>query len=196
MKKNFLISLLGCLLAFDSLKWLDGAHIIQSAGNDGHWGTWGNPSYCPPEQYVYGMRLRSEHKQGSGDDTALNDITLLCSFKQGPDYSYIHNKGGPYGTWLGTVASSSFSDPVVGYSLQIEPKQGGDDDSAANNLALYTKNGVALIGQTFTSWGVWQTANYCPQGWAVVGFVTRVEDPQGSDDDTSLNGVRMFCKPF
>jgi hypothetical protein len=44
----------------------------------GSWGTAANPSYCGAGQYVCGVRLYTEPDQGGGDDTALNDINLMC----------------------------------------------------------------------------------------------------------------------
>ena len=170
--------------------------LIMSTQNDGLFGTWGEKQMCPPNQYVYAMRLRSEPNQGSGDDTALNAIELLCNNKQGSGYTAILSKQGPFGLWSPNVYCTSFSDPVVAYNLLIEPPQGSGDDTGANNLVLYCNGGTQLSAQVQTNFGVWQPVNRCPLGMAVVGLITRVEDNQGSEDDTTLNGVRMFCKPY
>ncbi|XP_002163773.3 1-phosphatidylinositol phosphodiesterase [Hydra vulgaris] len=172
------------------------ANIIMSTQNDGIFGTWGEKQMCPPNQYVYAMRLRSEPNQGSGDDTALNAVELFCNNKQGQSYTAISSKQGPYGLWSPNVYCSSFSDPVVGYNLLIEPAQGSGDDTGANNLVLYCNGGTSLTANVYTNYGAWQPVNRCPYGMAVVGLITRVEDNQGDNDDTALNGVRMFCKPF
>lgn len=44
----------------------------------GHWGSWSGYMYCPANHYVCGARARVEKKQGSGDDTAMNGMQLLC----------------------------------------------------------------------------------------------------------------------
>ncbi|XP_051777969.1 vitelline membrane outer layer protein 1 homolog, partial [Erpetoichthys calabaricus] len=43
-------------------------------------------------------------------------------------------------------------------------------------------------------WGEWQFRENCPNGWIAYGFAMKVEAPQGSGDDTALNGIRLFCK--
>lgn len=40
--------------------------------NTGIWGTWFAAVYCPLGQYIVGFNTRTEGRQGSGDDTALN----------------------------------------------------------------------------------------------------------------------------
>jgi hypothetical protein len=43
------------------------------------WGDWGDIHYCPNNGWAVGFALKTESPQGSGDDTALNGISLLCS---------------------------------------------------------------------------------------------------------------------
>ena len=42
------------------------------------WGGWAAETYCPAYYYVCGLRQRVEADQGSGDDTAVNDIMIIC----------------------------------------------------------------------------------------------------------------------
>ncbi|XP_058040088.1 vitelline membrane outer layer protein 1 homolog [Ahaetulla prasina] len=42
-------------------------------------------------------------------------------------------------------------------------------------------------------WGVWTWIDKCPPGSYAIGFSIRVEEYRGASDDTSLNGIRLFC---
>jgi len=44
-----------------------------------------------------------------------------------------------------------------------------------------------------TSWGNWGSWAFCYPGDYVVGVTLRVESPQGRDDDTGLNAIRLRC---
>ena len=44
----------------------------------GKWGSWREPSFCPPNHYVCGLSQKVENSQGKGDDTALNSVALEC----------------------------------------------------------------------------------------------------------------------
>ncbi|WP_157798244.1 hypothetical protein [Aeromonas cavernicola] len=162
---------------------------------DGFWGEWGNIAKCPAEQYVKGYRLRSEPKQGDDDDTALNDIELYCSPLNSSGNAKIYSAFASWGTYSADTFCSGNNNPVIGFDIKIEPKQGDGDDTAANDVDLYCKSGV-LSASVNTSWGNWSPVQYCPTGKAVVGIVTRVEGKQGSEDDTALNGVRLICENY
>lgn len=162
---------------------------------DGFWGEWGNIVKCPADQYVKGYRLRSEPKQGDDDDTALNDIELYCSPLNISGNAKIYSAFSSWGTFSADEFCSGNNNPVVGFDIKIEPKQGDGDDTAANDVHLYCKSGL-LSASVNTSWGNWSPVQYCPSGKAVVGIVTRVEGKQGSEDDTALNGVRLICENY
>ncbi|KAK9396380.1 Vmo1: Vitelline membrane outer layer protein 1-like, partial [Crotalus adamanteus] len=47
-------------------------------------------------------------------------------------------------------------------------------------------------------WGLWTWIDKCPPGSYAIGFSIRVnlcavEEYRGASDDTSLNGIRLFC---
>ncbi|KAF7781636.1 hypothetical protein PRUB_b0927 [Pseudoalteromonas rubra] len=171
-------------------------YYAQRQPTDGYWGGWGNVVTCAANNYVYGYRMRSEPPQGSGDDTALNDVELYCAPRGSNSYYRIFSKYASWGNWSSNAFCSGGYNPVTGFRMRTEPPQGGGDDTAANDVQLYCQNGALISAGANSGWGDWSSRYSCPSGQAVTGIITRVEDSQGGDDDTALNGVRLICAPF
>ena len=95
----------------------------------GFWGVWGPAENCPRGGFATSFSLRVESPQGGGDDTALNSICLQCSTG-----GEVCSRQGYWGSWASSGTSSS---GFNGAQLRIESKQGGGDDTAANNLVLF-----------------------------------------------------------
>jgi len=45
---------------------------------DGYWGSWSQWVYCPTGKKIIGFQTRVEPSLGKGDDTALNNVRILC----------------------------------------------------------------------------------------------------------------------
>ncbi|XP_069506420.1 vitelline membrane outer layer protein 1 homolog isoform X2 [Ambystoma mexicanum] len=163
---------------------------IINVANGGSWGDWKFLDMCPDKQYARGFAIKVEHHQpDKADDTSLNGIRLVCT---DPEYKKGHNiesAVGGWGEW--TTTSWCPSGVLVSFSLQVESKKGYGDDTAANNIRFYCSGGVVIDGYGGHSgkYGPWSDS--CLKG--VCGIMTRVEDHQGSQDDTALNDVRFFC---
>ena len=54
-----------------------GVDWVDVAGGMG-WGAWRGRTYCPAHKYVCGIEQRVEGDQGGGDDTAVDDIAIIC----------------------------------------------------------------------------------------------------------------------
>jgi len=158
------------------------------------------PDWCPANSFVYTVALRSEAGLGSsGDDTALNAITLGCFDRSTGAYmGDITSTQGGFGTWLAgsTVLPFNVNNPVIGGNMKIEGNQGSGDDTAANAVQLEAKNSSLVTPNASTAFGNWGTLQACPAGFAVCGVETKVEGNQGSGDDTSLNGIAFTCCSF
>ncbi|KAG8547021.1 hypothetical protein GDO81_029313 [Engystomops pustulosus] len=125
-----------------------------------------------------------------GDDTALNAIRLYCASPSTRDtQETITSSESSWGDW--TPVSWCPSGHLMSFALQVEPKQGDGDDTAANNIMMQCSDHTVLTGKggywgTFGSWS-WT----CPSG--ICGIQTRVEGKQGRGDDTALNDVKFGC---
>ena len=87
---------------------------------------------------------------------------------------------------------------VGGYSMRVEPPQGGKrDDTALNAVALYcydrAGNMVERIEPHPGFWGNWGGQDHCPQGTYATAFALKVEPQQGRGDDTGANSVKFNC---
>jgi len=63
-----------------------------------NWGRWFEWSYCPANTFASGFQLESEPMQGGGDDSALNQVYLLCTKPNRTMASArVHSGGGDFG---------------------------------------------------------------------------------------------------
>ena len=83
---------------------------------------------------MIGFDVLEEGNQGSGDDTALNDVDLYC--KSGGYVSASVNYA--RGSWKPKqMCPVGFA--VMGIRTQVESDQGNGDDTALNGVELYCK---------------------------------------------------------
>ncbi|XP_052009372.1 vitelline membrane outer layer protein 1-like [Xyrauchen texanus] len=170
---------------------------VMTVSNGMHWGSWGQEEMCPTGTYAAGFSLKVEGTQGDGDDTALNGIRLHCidpsrnSEYSHKHYSTVQSEVGSWGTWTNIKwCSSGF---LKTFQLRVEQSQGKGDDTAANNIRFTCSNSGEILDGSGLMWGDWSDWSYTCQGKGICGIKTRIELPQGSGDDTSLNDVTMYC---
>ena len=94
---------------------------------------------------IVGVRIRSQRPSGSEDDTATHEVKLVDSegyFLSPVDYWYVkwdvrgyHQLDG-YWSWdrcpVGTF--------ITGFRTQVEPDQGGGDDTGLNRVEFQCEN--------------------------------------------------------
>ncbi|XP_072517805.1 vitelline membrane outer layer protein 1 homolog [Salminus brasiliensis] len=182
------------LLLASSARGLRPIKSILTASNGGQWGDWGEKEMCPTGYYAAGFSLKVENPLGVGDDTALNGICLYCVNKYASwpfaNFAEVTSDTGPWGKW--TEPKWCKSGKLMSFQLRVEPPKGIRDDTTANNIMFQCSGGEELVGggPNWGSWGGW--SKWC-RGTGICGILTKVEKPQGSGDDTSLNDVIFLC---
>ncbi|MCE0463237.1 hypothetical protein [Pseudomonas uvaldensis] len=174
------------------------AAVPSDTSEQGPWGDWGAPAYCPANQYVWGFRVKGEPYQGSGDDSALNAIQLICKDTNTGAKTYIRSLEGRWGTWGKDHLCQET--PAIGFAIQVERFQGRDkekgskDDTAAGNIKM-TCGSETLVGDPPAAWGDWTRFYSCLDEGVkkIKGFRTKVEPDQGNGDDTALNAMQVYC---
>jgi len=66
--------------------------------------------------------------QGGGDDTATNNVRMMCT-----DGQVLDVEGPVMGDWLSNATCPAGS-AISGVRLQIEKNQGGGDDTSVNKI--------------------------------------------------------------
>jgi hypothetical protein len=173
------------------------AEVIK-VDNGGKWGVWGDPYMCPEFTYVVGFTLRTEESQGGGDDTALNNLELICS-----DGTRVREKesseGGPaheWGEWRHPDAACPAGRYMTGYKLKVEGRQEDGDDTAANSMLGICSDDSKIICSDSEDWGwgTWGSTASCPSGKRVCGAALKIEPYQADGgDDTAVNDVALYC---
>ncbi|NXJ55405.1 VMO1 protein, partial [Spizaetus tyrannus] len=151
---------------------------VLTVPNEGHWGKRGSRQFC---HYGYANGFVLKPSQFGRDDAALSGVCLHCQ-----DDSVIESLVEVWGTWTSFhVCPGGY---LISFSLRTEKSQGGGDGKAAN-IQFRCSDGTVLVGDGL-SWGrfgPWsKSCNLC-------GLQTKVEPPQGLQDDTALNDVKFFC---
>jgi hypothetical protein len=183
--------------------------------NGGRWGNWQQPLFCPQGSYASGFALRVEQPlknksyfgnvenavpglsaiipTSNPDDTALNNVTLTCSDRQGHKIVSFSSPQSPNWGQMGLETFCSYGAFITGFNLLVEPPQGDGDDTAANSMVATCSNGAVLKPSNGGPWGNWGQYRYCPGGTAVCGMSLKIEPSIGDGDDTSVNDVILHC---
>uniref|UniRef100_A0A8C1N6K5 Vitelline membrane outer layer 1 homolog a n=1 Tax=Cyprinus carpio TaxID=7962 RepID=A0A8C1N6K5_CYPCA len=160
---------------------------VLTVPNGMKWGSWGYLDLCPNGTYAAGFSLKVRW--------GLTGIRLHCislsnvlkgSFE---DYTSVQSEVGSWGWWTDIKwCPCGF---LTAFQLRVESSQLFGDDTAANNI-MFRCTQEYLYGDG-TLWGKWGDWTQMCRGTGICGIKTRIEEPQGSGDDTALNDVRMFC---
>ena len=166
--------------------------VVLQTNNGTPWGKWGQARFCPEGTFATGFALKVEKYQSEDDDTAVNNIKLVCG-----NYSYFEFEGDSRSSW-GTYGGNSYcpnSTFIKGFSLKVESDQPlGHDDTAVNDMKAFCGHNFVEVhssnGQKFGSFG---NSAYCPGNSSICGFSLKSEEPQGMADDTAVNDAAFYC---
>ena len=166
--------------------------VVLQTNNGTPWGKWGEARFCPANTFAIGFSLKVEGHQSEDDDTAVNNIKLVCG-----DYSVFEFEGDSRSSW-GSYGQNSYcpnNSFIKGFALKVEKDQPlGHDDTAVNDMKVFCGNNYEEVGSTngqrFGSFG---SNAYCPGYSSICGFSLKSEEPQGMADDTAVNDVAFYC---
>nr|AAX54597.1 vitelline membrane outer layer protein I-like protein [Pacifastacus leniusculus] len=115
---------------------INGIKLFCTSGNDGsetevtsnqqQWGSWTDRRQCPHGRLT-SMRLRVEGRQGSGDDTAANNLDMRC--QNGQELGGGGNNWGDWSPW----ETCQLGQAICGLQTRVEGTQAGDD-TALNDV--------------------------------------------------------------
>ncbi|CAF1451213.1 unnamed protein product [Rotaria sordida] len=160
----------------------------------GPWGEFTDTVYCDANTWAIGFRQRVERPcSGNCDDTALNALELLCGKKDGTSVKSITSHNGFWGDWSNFVRCPGNNNFLKGVSFKIEPPQGTSDDTAANDCQFSCSQSSNIRASNGAPWGDWKQMTYCPPSTAICGFSLKLENTQGTGDDTAMNGAIFEC---
>ncbi|NXX55235.1 VMO1 protein, partial [Scopus umbretta] len=155
---------------------------VLTVPNGGHRGKRGSQQFCC-YGYTNGFALKVEPSQFGRDDTALNGICLHCQ----DDSIFLCLLFVGWGTWTSfQVCPGGY---LITFSLRTEKSQGEGDDTAANNIQFRCSDATVLVGDGL-SWGRFGPWS---KSCKICSLQTKVEPPQGLQDDRALNNVKFFC---
>ncbi len=98
--------------------------VIKSSASQ--WGTEGKKFECAGGYYT-GAQLRVEQPKGSGDDTATNNVKMLC------EGAWQEGDGDAKGSW-NEAKECPQGKAICGIRTQVEPVNG--DNTAVNQVAI------------------------------------------------------------
>ena len=119
---------------------LNGIQLVCKDGSitepiNGYFGSWEEYKLCDEtkensEFYVTGFNFRSEEHQYLGDDTAGNNVKMICN-----NHRELDGHGASFGSWDNEdyvkCPDKTF---LCGVQAKIEDEQHGGDDTALNQL--------------------------------------------------------------
>lgn len=105
-------------------------------------------------------------------------------------------------SWQGYDRDGYF---MCGAEVRYLTSQGSGDDTSAVGLRVtychiynWDKQREAVVHSGFTEkrrfGGEWQGMKMCNENYYIDGMEVKYEDPQGSGDDTAINGLKVHCR--
>nr|XP_053652065.1 vitelline membrane outer layer protein 1 homolog [Cherax quadricarinatus] len=169
--------------------------LVLSNGLD--WGNWGPAEYCEDGSFAMEFEVKFEpYSILNTDETAVNAVKLYCSTLELHPTGYILSSEGEKGEWQGMrVCENGF---LTGMRAKVlAPRGVALDDVAVQDVMMECDYGDTVIigvdSHARIPDGDWSTWARCPNGSAICGLETRLEDPNLVVDDTGITDISMYC---
>lgn len=188
-----LIAVLPIEAAFGQVNFRPDVVTSLKPDKGGFWGIWTNVKYCPEGSWASGFGQRVEPQQGSGDDTALNSVALICTNKDGVQLGEdVTPHRGYWGNW-----SYRWCPPrthMTHFKLKHELERTPADNTTANAVSFWCSNGMEIRARNEGVWGTWSswTGYDISTNRAICGLSQRMSSMQGQGDDTALNNIEIY----
>jgi len=180
---------------------------IETIGETAQWkaadARWTGAVYCPFGTFATGFQIKLEDHQGSGDDTAMNGLWLICKGVAGTIEHVVQSGMGNWGKPVEPPQKCPTGEFLFSYELREEVHRGPNhDDTSANGLRFgcrpYGSSQEIPSGNPISQpgfWGDWRPISKCSGKNLIVGVETLIEPAKSDNDDTAMNDVRFFCMP-
>lgn len=167
-----------------------------------NFGVWLNYKYCPTGYYANGFQLRV--KPPGSDDTAVNNVMLLCSLPNNNEQGQSIKSGkAPEGDWY-PKSYCPKNMYIVGFEIRLCPYKGilVDDYGVTDlrvycrSMTLFNKNLVKISAPGGINIGDWlDEQEKCDENSFVCGINANIE-LNGAADKSGLNKVEFKCCKF
>ena len=114
----------------------------RPCSSEGPWGDWRGPYYCPTVgsnvTYIVGFALKNQEPSLIGDETAINNMQVLCSSFDGTTgTTIIEGNGNSHGGYTAFSNTCPVGSATCGILTKVEPDRGAFvDDTALNDVQL------------------------------------------------------------
>lgn len=172
-------------------------------------GKWLNTQRCKTGYFAIGVKVKIETRQGSGDDTAINRLAVICGPPDG-------SRNGQYYLCQGLTNWGDWSDAIycppnyyiVGFNQVSDDDSGSHWDDCGVSMYRFICRGPGLRGNHITSlltpnhniWGSWgSNIQQCSHGQAMCAYDVRSLPYQGDgywDDNMGITDTNFYCCEF
>ena len=133
------------------------------------------------------------------DDLSVTGYKFRCYYPHDGLYSNTQRSQIDMGDWM-PAQSCPVDYYMVAFSIQVQPPQGDDDDTAVNNMKFICRgpglDGTSKVtvtgnGLDVGDWGEW--GDECAVGTAICGKKVAMDKYDGGDDETAVNDIKLMC---
>jgi hypothetical protein len=149
-------------------------------------------SECPYDTYAIGFQLVYHECHRNCDNTAVNQIILICE-----GHSFVQSSRDLDGSELLKNKPAVICDSNARlHGFRIRYDSDTTDSAGITDVEMVCTNGVILRGGGIDSdeFGAWRNVSYCdPDKW-IVGIEEQSDNQKA--DKKGLDSIRVICKKY